>query len=205
MDPLWERASCLCRQSCPPQSSTSPNIICLEVLFNEFFCCDVSLSGNCAPASTRPPGRANHPDALLLSCFSGVEVPPGDGVEVDVEQGEDFVEMLHLTNVALGSKAKKERVTLFVELPEGQRHAVGSLELGRCEQFQASGEEKRRGASHACLHPFPSLSCCHRVSRPSSLGHTRVAEGGTRVVPRRWTWCKQVCSSWCTRALRRCQ
>jgi len=69
--------------------------------------------------------------------FWGIEVPPGkEGVSVDVEQNEDYMELIHLTNVALGIKAKKDqRVTLFMELPEGQRHVLGSLELGRCEQF----------------------------------------------------------------------
>lgn len=68
---------------------------------------------------------------------AGIEVPPGkEGVSVDVEQNEDYMELIHLTNVALGIKAKKDqRVTLFMELPEGQRHVLGSLELGRCEQF----------------------------------------------------------------------
>ena len=83
-----------------------------------------------------PPAAGSSLPLLPPPSTPGIEVPPGlDGVEVDVDQNEDIVEMLHVTNIALGPKCGPERVVVSVALPEGHVHTIGSLKRDHCEQF----------------------------------------------------------------------
>ena len=70
------------------------------------------------------------------------------------------MELLHLTNVALGEATGKAassssgRGVVSIELPGGQRHALGSLTLGGTEQFTL--DIVQTGAfllRHTCAHP----------------------------------------------------
>ena len=75
-----------------------------------------------------------HPDVEFL----GFQVSAGKSYSLSDLIAEDDVDIAvrpHITNVALGPNPKPGRHTVIAE-SKGSRAVVGTLEMGRCEQFQ---------------------------------------------------------------------
>ena len=98
--------------------------------------------------------------------FYGLRVPAGKAVATGPAaggQGEDTLQAVHLTQVALGAAAAPGRHTIFASTG-GAKFAVGTLVQGQCEQFAVdymatdSIEFSHTGASDVFLTGYKTTS-----------------------------------------------
>lgn len=69
--------------------------------------------------------------------FEGIQLLPGKPVSVnDVEDSESRIWTLHITQFALAKNPKPGRNTVSIIKDDGRDYVLGTLEKGRCEQFQ---------------------------------------------------------------------
>ncbi|CAG9464144.1 unnamed protein product [Pedinophyceae sp. YPF-701] len=86
-------------------------------------------------------GRMSRGAALPGMEFWGASIE-ADGLDVAAGaqgDGRGVLSTVHITNVALGDRlafAKELPVTVYLETRDGARHTLGTLEPGKCEQFQ---------------------------------------------------------------------
>ena len=68
--------------------------------------------------------------------FIGYKVAAGETLAIVATENEDgqLLRRPHITNIALGPNPKPGRHTVFAE-GNGAKAVVGTLEMGRCEQF----------------------------------------------------------------------
>ncbi len=101
--------------------------------------------------------------------IEGVKIEPKQEVELEASF-EDGSGTLHLTQVALGEKPASGPHTVFVH-QGGNKHPIGTLEKGRCEQFQVV---RRAGTCSALGGLTASAGTCRLKCVVTQWRHSRL-------------------------------